>query len=72
MPEIKCTNCGKIFTVDESGYAAIAKRTNATYPPRNELQYITDRIPAYVALRELKGDVKSTALQWLLARLEKL
>lgn len=41
-------------------------------PPRNELQYITDRIPAYVALRELKGDVKSTALQWLLARLEKL
>ena len=40
--------------------------------PRNELQYITDRIPAYVALRELKGDVKSTALQWLLPRLEKL
>ena len=33
MPEIKCPNCGKIFTVDESGYAAIAKRTNATYPP---------------------------------------
>ena len=39
--------------------------------PRNELQYITDRIPTYVALRELKGDVKSTALQWLLPRLEK-
>ena len=40
--------------------------------PRNELQYITDRIPTYVALRELKGDVKSAALQWLLPRLEKL
>ena len=40
--------------------------------PRNELGYITDRIPAYVALRELKGDVKSSALQWLLPRLEKL
>lgn len=39
---------------------------------RNELQYITDRIPTYVALRELKGDVKSSALQWLLPRLEKL
>ena len=24
MPEIKCPNCGEIFTVDESGYAAIA------------------------------------------------
>ena len=23
MPEIKCPNCGKTFTVDESGYAAI-------------------------------------------------
>ena len=40
--------------------------------PRNELQYITDRIPTYVALRELKGDVKSSALRWLLPRLEKL
>ena len=26
MPEIKCPNCGKIFTVDESGYAAIVSQ----------------------------------------------
>ena len=25
MSEIKCPHCGKIFTVDESGYAAIVK-----------------------------------------------
>ena len=23
MPEIKCPKCGEVFTVDESGYAAI-------------------------------------------------
>jgi len=26
MPEIKCPNCGKTFTVDESGYAAIVSQ----------------------------------------------
>ena len=36
--------------------------------PRNELEYITDRIPAYVALRELKGEVRDNALQRLLPR----
>lgn len=25
MQEIKCPKCGEVFTVDESGYAAIAK-----------------------------------------------
>lgn len=35
--------------------------------PRNELQYITDRIPAYVALRELKGDLRAYAIEHLLA-----
>jgi hypothetical protein len=24
MHEIKCPNCGKVFTVDEAGYASIA------------------------------------------------
>ena len=24
MPEIKCPKCGEVFTVDESGYAAIS------------------------------------------------
>lgn len=38
-------------------------------PPRNELQYITDRIPAYVALRELKGDLRAYAIDCLLPRL---
>ena len=34
--------------------------------PRKELQYITDRIPAYVALRELKGEVRERAIKHLL------
>lgn len=36
--------------------------------PRNELQYITDRIPAYVALRELKGEVRERAIDCLLSK----
>lgn len=34
--------------------------------PRKELQYITDRIPAYMALRELKGEVRDQAIKHLL------
>lgn len=34
--------------------------------PRKELQYITDRIPAYMALRELKGEVRERAIKHLL------
>ena len=26
MQEIKCPNCGQVFTVDESGYAQIAQQ----------------------------------------------
>ena len=26
MPEIRCPKCGEVFTVDESGYAAILER----------------------------------------------
>lgn len=26
MQEIKCPKCGEVFTVDESGYAAIVKQ----------------------------------------------
>ena len=26
MQEIKCPNCGEVFTVDESGYAQIASQ----------------------------------------------
>ena len=36
--------------------------------PRNELQYITDRIPTYVALRELKGEVRERAIECLLSQ----
>jgi len=36
--------------------------------PRNELEYITDRIPAYVALRELKGEVKERAIEYLVSK----
>ena len=36
--------------------------------PRNELQYITDRIPAYVTLRELKGDLRARAIDCLLSK----
>lgn len=37
-----------------------------SHNPRNELQYITDRIPAYMALRELKGEVRDQAIKHLL------
>ena len=37
-----------------------------SHNPRNELQYITDRIPAYMALRELKGEVRERAIKHLL------
>ena len=36
--------------------------------PRKELQYITDRIPAYMVLRELKGEVRERAMKYLLPR----
>lgn len=36
--------------------------------PRKELQYITDRIPAYMVLRELKGEVRDQAMKYLLPR----
>ena len=36
--------------------------------PRNELQYITDRIPAYIALRELKGEFRERAIKHLLSK----
>ena len=37
-----------------------------SHNPRNELQYITDRIPVYMALRELKGEVRDQAIKHLL------
>ena len=37
-----------------------------SHNPRNELQYITDRIPAYLALRELKGEIRNRAIKHLL------
>ena len=37
-----------------------------SHNPRKELQYITDRIPAYMALRELKGEVRDQAIKHLL------
>ena len=39
-----------------------------SHNPRNELQYITDRIPAYIALRELKGEVRECAIKHLLSK----
>ena len=36
--------------------------------PRKELDYITDRIPAYIALRELKGEVRERAIKHLLSK----
>lgn len=36
--------------------------------PRKELNYITDRIPAYIALRELKGEVRERAIKHLLSK----
>jgi len=39
-----------------------------SHNPRNELRYITDRIPAYMALRELKGEVREKAIKHLLTK----
>ena len=39
-----------------------------SHNPRNELQYITDRIPAYMVLRELKGEVREKAIKHLLTK----
>lgn len=38
------------------------------HDPRKELDYITDRIPAYIALRELKGEVRERAIKHLLSK----
>lgn len=38
------------------------------HDPRKELDYITDRIPAYIALRELKGETRDQAMKYLLPR----
>lgn len=52
MPEIKCPKCGEVFTVDESGYAAIAGQVrNAEF--HKELHEREQQI-----LREKEGELK--------------
>jgi len=50
------------------GINPLSPNEPVNHNPRKELQYITDRIPAYVALRELKGEVRERAIKHLLSK----
>lgn len=57
MPEIKCPKCGEVFTVDESGYAAIAGQVrNAEF--HKELQEREKQI-----IREKDGELSLLKIQ---------
>ena len=50
------------------GINPLSPNEPVNHNPRKELQYITDRIPAYMALRELKGEVRERAIKHLLSK----
>lgn len=76
MPEIKCPKCGEIFTVDESGYAAIAGQVrNAEF--HKELQerqlQLNREKETELALLQTRAEMeKETALGKLTAEINQL
>lgn len=76
MPEIKCPKCGEIFTVDESGYAAIAGQVrNAEF--HKELQerqlQLSREKETELALLQTRAEMeKETALGKLTAEINRL
>ena len=76
MPEIKCPKCGEIFTVDESGYAAIAGQVrNAEF--HKELQerqlQLNREKETELALLQTRAEMeKETALGKLTAEINRL
>lgn len=59
MHELKCPNCGKIFTIDESGYSEILKQVH-----NNEFQHEIEQYTNQLALQ------KDNELKLLLAKSE--
>ena len=57
MNEIKCPNCGKVFQVDEAGYAAIVAQVHTEQFEKE----IADRLKA--AQRELEAKQQAAAAQ---------
>ena len=55
MNEIKCPNCGKVFQVDEAGYAAIVAQVHTEQFEKE----IADRLKA--AQRELEAKQQAAA-----------
>lgn len=76
MPEIKCPKCGEIFTVDESGYAAIAGQVrNAEFHKElQERQHQLNREKeTELALLQTRAEMeKETALGKLTAEINQL
>lgn len=76
MPEIKCPKCGEIFTVDESGYAAIAGQVrNAEFHKElQERQHQLNREKeTELALLQTRAEMeKETALGKLTAEINRL
>ena len=60
MPEIKCPKCGEVFTVDESGYAAIVAqvRDNEFHKAIHEhLEHIEKEKQSELKLVESKAEM---------------
>lgn len=76
MPEIKCPKCGEIFTVDESGYAAIAGQVrNAEFHKelQERQQQLNREKETELALLQTRAEMeKENALSKLTAEINRL
>ena len=76
MPEIKCPKCGEVFTVDESGYAAIAGQVrNAEFTKElheREQQILKDKDNELSLLKTKAEMEKDKSNQELKQEIEKL
>ncbi len=76
MPEIKCPKCGEVFTVDESGYAAIAGQVrNAEFHKElqeREKQFLKEKDNALSLLKTQAQMEKEQSMQSLRQEIEKL
>lgn len=66
MQEIKCPNCGQVFTVDESGYAQIAKQVRDhefSVELERRAKELAERKDSEIAALEAKRDSEIKALR---------
>ena len=66
MQEIKCPNCGQVFTVDESGYAQIAQQVRDhefSVELERRAKELAERKDSEIAALEAKRDSEIKSLR---------